>query len=65
MQGNLSKRYLSETEVADHTGIAVSTLRNYRHLGKGIPYIKMGSRVLYDLSDVEEFMQSHKIQIYQ
>ena len=57
-----SKQYLSESEVSSLTGLATPTLRNYRHLCKGIPYIKVGRRVLYDLDDVENFMADHRIE---
>ena len=36
---------------AERLGITPKTLENWRSLGKGPPYFKLGSRVLYD--DVE------------
>jgi hypothetical protein len=41
--------------------MALSTLRNNRSKGQGIPYIKLGRSVRYDLQDVIEFMEAHKI----
>ncbi len=58
-------RYGSEKVVNSITGRALSTLRNDRHKRKGIPYIKFGRSVLYDLRDVEDFMQSRKIKTEQ
>ncbi len=55
------KRYLPEKSVSEMTGIAIPTLRNHRHLRKGIPYIKVGRKVLYDVLDVDNHMENHKI----
>ena len=56
-------QWLNEKEVSAITGIAVQTLRNHRHNRKGIPYSKLSSRsVKYLLSDVTDFMLSHRIQ---
>ena len=54
--------YINENQVAQITGRALSTLRNERSKGQGIPYIKLGRSVCYDLQDVIEFMEAHKIQ---
>ena len=55
-------RYLTEVEVSDITRMSLSTLRNDRFRGKGIPYVKIGRSVRYNLADVIEFMESRKIQ---
>ncbi len=54
-------RYLTEKEVAEITGRALSTLRNERFMGKGIPYIKIGKSVRYRLDDVTKFMDDRRI----
>lgn len=54
-------KYLSENEVKEITGIALSTLRNHRSLRKGIPYSKIFRSVKYSTADVLDFMESHKI----
>lgn len=54
-------KYLNETMVAEITGRALSTLRNERAMGRGIPYVKVGRSVRYDLADVVSFMESRKI----
>ena len=54
-------KYLNEQQVAKITSRALSTLRNERSKGLGIPYIKLGRSVRYDLQDVIEFMEAHKI----
>ena len=55
------QKYINENQVAEITGRALSTLRNERSRGLGIPYIKIGRSVRYDLTDVISFMDSHKI----
>lgn len=58
----MKDRYLNEREVAELTGFAIQTLRNHRHNGLGIPYIKATSRaVRYFEPDVYEYMESRKI----
>ena len=54
-------QYLTEVTVAEITGRALSTLRNDRSIGRGIPYIKIGRSVRYDINDVVRFMEAHKI----
>jgi hypothetical protein len=58
-------KYITEKEVHHITRLALSTLRNHRHLGIGIPYIKIGRAVRYSLPDVIGFMESKKIQTAQ
>jgi len=55
------KRYISEKEVNVITGRALQTLRNDRHRCRGIPYVKMGRSVRYDLEDVVGYMEAKKI----
>lgn len=54
-------KYLTEKEVSKITKFALSTLRNDRFLGKGIPYIKVGKSVRYNFADVIDFMESNRV----
>ena len=54
-------QYIDEHQVSEITKMALSTLRNNRSKGRGFPYIKLGRSVRYDLQDVIEFMEAHKI----
>jgi hypothetical protein len=54
-------KYLTEVQVAEITGRALSTLRNERFCRRGIPYIKIGRSVRYSLEDVVRHMESNKI----
>ncbi len=55
-------QYLTEKEVSEITRRALSTLRNERFLGKGIPYSKIGRSVGYRMDKVIEFMEAGRIE---
>lgn len=58
----LKKPYLNEFETAAVTGRAVSTLRNERHLRRGLPYLKIGKRsIRYKTADVTKTMEARRI----
>ncbi|MFC1731108.1 helix-turn-helix transcriptional regulator [candidate division KSB1 bacterium] len=54
-------RYITEKQVAEITNLALSTLRNQRFEGVGIPYYKFGKAVRYLMSDVIEYCEKRKI----
>jgi hypothetical protein len=58
---SFEKRYLTEKEVSNITRKALSTLRNDRFTGRGLPYIKDGRSIRYDYDDVVQYMDDHKI----
>ena len=39
----------------------VQTLRNWRHLRKGPPYLKYGRNVRYLVGDLLDYMKAHRI----
>lgn len=58
----LKKPYLNEFEAAAVTGRAVSTLRNERHLRRGLPYCRVSLRsIRYKTEDVTAFMEGRRI----
>lgn len=56
-------RWLSEKEVANITGLSLSTLRAHRFYRKGINYSKIGRAVRYSEQDVQDFMQACRIDV--
>ena len=54
-------RYITEKEVSNITGLALSTLRNDRATLRRIPYCKVGRSVRYLMDDVIHFMEASKI----
>ena len=55
-------KYINEKEVSAITGRAIPTLRNDRHLNRGIPYCKISRSIRYCLQDVIDYMEDRKIQ---
>ncbi len=47
---------LDEKKAAEILGLAVQTLRNFRHIGRGPVYHKIGTRVIYRRDDLEAFL---------
>ena len=56
-------KYLNEKQLSEFTGLAVQTLRNWRHLGRGFPYSKVGRAGRYSVTDVQEYMESRKVRM--
>ena len=57
----METKFLTEKQVNKITMIPLQTLRNNRFERNGMPYIKIGRSIRYELLDVVDFMQSHKI----
>lgn len=51
--------YVSTSEAAKYMGVSASWLSKTRVLGGDAPrYVKVGRRVVYRLSDLDEFMEN-------
>ena len=48
-------------KVAQLLDTSVDRLANDRHLRRGIPYVKHGSRVFYLRSDVTAYLAAHRV----
>ncbi len=57
--GVVAERYVDRKTVARYTSLAESTIYEWAGQGK-IPSIKIGRRVLFDLHDIDELMESLK-----
>ena len=57
----MERKYVRETEVSEITGIPVQTLRNHRSRNQGLPFIKYGRTVLYDVQEVYQYLDSRKV----
>jgi hypothetical protein len=51
-------RHLNQVELSRRWSISPRTLERWRWLKEGVPYIKVGGRVLYRLEDVQAFEAS-------
>lgn len=50
------KTYLTTEKLAEFLNISIQTLNKWRWEGKGPRFVKLGSRVVYDLADVETYV---------
>lgn len=53
-------KYITESEVSFLTGISAGTLRNWRWQRKGIPFLKIGRLVRYELKQVIDYIEDHQ-----
>ncbi len=59
---NTDQKYLNEKQVAEMTGLALSTLRNMRFNRRGPIYRKIGEKsVRYLLQDIISYMDTNII----
>jgi excisionase family DNA binding protein len=52
---------LTQTELAELIRVSERTLERWRVQGDGVPFVKLGRRVLYRRTDVEEWIASHVV----
>jgi hypothetical protein len=52
----------TEYQVAKIVNQSVQTLRNDRALKRGLPYVKWGRTVRYLSTDLEEYLNAHRIE---
>lgn len=52
---------INEKAAAKILDKGVQSLRNDRHLCKGIPYIKIGRSVRYSLEDINRYIDDNRI----
>ena len=58
-----ARKYLSETEVSDMTGIPRRTLQQWRLQRRLLPYHKIGACVRYAIVDVEAYIAAHAVAV--
>ena len=61
MTKNIISHAFNEKEAAKFIGVAVQTLRNWRHQRKGPAYHKIGKAVRYRVSDLEVYLNGCSI----
>lgn len=55
-----TSRLLKEREVAQFLNLKVATLRRWRWSGRGLPFLKLGGAVRYELADIEAFKEASR-----
>ena len=58
-----TKKLLNVKEAAKYLNLAEQTLHNYRFTCKPPNYVKLGRRVLYELSELDNFINSNRVTI--
>lgn len=57
------KLYVRPDELAERWSISTKKLANDRCAGRGMPYMKMGSAVLYALADVRDAEIANRVEV--
>lgn len=53
------ERYYTQEELAQLWGMSWATLRKWRCEGKGPPFVKLGSRVVYRETDIHKYAEQN------
>lgn len=62
LSGSMRRRVLLKNDkAAEVLGLAPATLNQWRLQSKGPKYYKFGRRILYDLADIEAWIESRVI----
>jgi len=54
---------MSSKRTARYLDIAEQTLNNWRHLGRGPIFSKIGKKILYRRSDVDAWLDAHRVKL--
>ncbi|WP_292649198.1 helix-turn-helix domain-containing protein [Nocardioides sp. NBC_00368] len=52
---------LTPEDAAVFMGIACATLKKWRGAGDGPAYVKVGSKIVYLVEDLESFLRAHRV----
>lgn len=52
---------LTPEQTAERLGIAPRTMANWRVVGAGPPFVRVGSRVRYTIADLETWVQTRTV----
>lgn len=55
------KRFLSKRELSSYLNISIYTIDAWVSEKREIPHIKMGRRVLFDMTDIDKWLKDNKI----
>jgi excisionase family DNA binding protein len=57
----MKRNFLSKKELSEFLGISIFTIDSWVSERREIPFIKMGKRVMFDLSDVLSWIENKKV----
>jgi len=55
------KRYLTEEEASHYLCLSVHTLRQWRSKSIGPDYLRVGTRIIYDVKDLDMWMGQYHV----
>lgn len=58
---NTNERYVTTPVAAKMIKKATGTLCNDRTMSRGLPYVKISGRILYDVDDIHRYLADRKI----
>ena len=56
------RRRLNTPDAAEYLGVKRGTMEVWRSLGKGPRYVKLGTRVVYEIEDLDAFAASRVVE---
>lgn len=56
-------KFLKAKDVADWLGISEQALANDRYRGEGVPFVRIGSRIRYRLSDLLAYVEANTTEV--
>lgn len=57
------KKLINTKEAAKYLNLAEQTLHNYRFNLKPPSYVKIGRRVLYEISELDKFIEINRVKL--
>ena len=57
------KAFLTKKELAAYLGLSIFTIDTWVSQKREIPYVKMGGKVMFDLNDVQEWVEKSKVHL--
>lgn len=55
------RNLLNEKQAAERLGVAVKTMQQWRHFGRGPKYVKVGRLAKYQPSDIDAYIKSRTV----
>ena len=57
------KHPVNTKALSEYIGVKTSTIYSWTH-GRQIPHVKLGGRVLFDLKDIDKWVDKKKVKVF-
>ena len=61
MTDNVKKYFLTKKELAAYLCLSIFTINTWVSQKREIPFVKMGRKVMFDMKDVQEWVDKSKV----